>query len=107
MITTEDRARAAMQAIGDTVRDAPPLQLPSAPGLPAAAGRGRGCRHRAGDNQRCPERSRGFALSFDDFRRPGRQAREHPRRARVLRRLDAGEHAVPCRRRHRHRQAGG
>ena len=27
MITTEDRARAAMQAIGDTVRDAPPLEL--------------------------------------------------------------------------------
>ena len=37
MITTEDRARAAMQAIGDTVRDAPPLQLPSALDLPAAA----------------------------------------------------------------------
>ena len=36
MITTEDRARAAMRAIGDTVRDAPPLQLPSAPALPAA-----------------------------------------------------------------------
>jgi hypothetical protein len=37
MITTEDRARAAMRAIGDTVRDAPPLEL--APGhrdLPAA-----------------------------------------------------------------------
>ena len=31
MITTEDRARAAMRAIGDTVRDAPPRQLaPSA-----------------------------------------------------------------------------
>jgi hypothetical protein len=30
MITTEDRARAAMQAIGNTVRDAPPLEL--APG---------------------------------------------------------------------------
>ena len=29
MITTEDRARAAMQAIGDTVRDAPPLKLAS------------------------------------------------------------------------------
>ncbi len=28
MITTEDRARAAMRAIGDTVRDAPPLELP-------------------------------------------------------------------------------
>lgn len=27
MISTEDRARAAMQAIGDTVRDAPPLEL--------------------------------------------------------------------------------
>jgi len=27
MITTEDRARAAMQAIGDTVRAAPPLEL--------------------------------------------------------------------------------
>jgi len=38
MITTEDRARAAMRAIGDTVRDAPPLELtPSAPDLPAAA----------------------------------------------------------------------
>ena len=37
MITTEDRARAAMRAIGDTVRDAPPLQLPSALDLPAAA----------------------------------------------------------------------
>jgi hypothetical protein len=37
MITTEDRARAAMQAIGDTVRDAPPLRLPSALDLPAAA----------------------------------------------------------------------
>jgi hypothetical protein len=38
MITTEDRARAAMRAIGDTVREAPPLEL--APGrreLPAAA----------------------------------------------------------------------
>jgi hypothetical protein len=28
MITTQDRARAAMQAIGNTVRDAPPLELP-------------------------------------------------------------------------------
>jgi hypothetical protein len=38
MITTEDRARAAMQAIGNTVRDAPPLELaPSARDLPAAA----------------------------------------------------------------------
>jgi hypothetical protein len=37
MITTEDRARAAMRAIGDTVRDAPPLRLPSALDLPAAA----------------------------------------------------------------------
>ena len=38
MITTEDRARAAMQAIGSTVRDAPPLGLaPSARDLPAAA----------------------------------------------------------------------
>ena len=37
MITTEDRARAAMRAIGDTVRDVPPLQLPSALDLPAAA----------------------------------------------------------------------
>ena len=31
MITTEDRARAAMQAIGDTVRDAPPLELAPGP----------------------------------------------------------------------------
>jgi hypothetical protein len=38
MITTEDRARAAMRAIGDTVRDAPALQLaPGARDLPAAA----------------------------------------------------------------------
>ena len=38
MISTEDRARAAMQAIGDTVRDAPPLKLaPGARDLPAAA----------------------------------------------------------------------
>jgi hypothetical protein len=38
MITSEDRARSAMRAIGDTVRDAPPLVLPlSAPDLPAAA----------------------------------------------------------------------
>jgi len=38
MITTEDRARAAMRAIGDIVRDAPPLELAlSAPDLPAAA----------------------------------------------------------------------
>jgi hypothetical protein len=38
MITTEDRARAAMQAIGDTVRDAPPIKLaPGARDLPAAA----------------------------------------------------------------------
>jgi hypothetical protein len=38
MITTEDRARAAMRAIGDTVRDAPPLELASGPrDLPAAA----------------------------------------------------------------------
>jgi hypothetical protein len=38
MITTEDRARAAMRAIGDTVRDAPPLELaPDARDLPAAA----------------------------------------------------------------------
>jgi hypothetical protein len=38
MITTEDRARAAMQAIGDTVHTAPPLELaPSARDLPAAA----------------------------------------------------------------------
>jgi hypothetical protein len=37
MITTEDRARAAMRAIGDTVHDAPALQLPSALDLPAAA----------------------------------------------------------------------
>jgi hypothetical protein len=38
MITTEDRARAAMQAIGATVRDAPPLELaPGARTLPAAA----------------------------------------------------------------------
>jgi len=38
MITTEDRARAAMRAIGDTVRDAPPLELaPVALDLPAAA----------------------------------------------------------------------
>jgi hypothetical protein len=37
MITTEDRARAAMRAIGDTVRDAPPLELvPGARDLPAA-----------------------------------------------------------------------
>jgi hypothetical protein len=37
MITTEDRARAAMQAIGNTVRDAPPLELaPRARDLPAA-----------------------------------------------------------------------
>jgi hypothetical protein len=41
MITTEDRARAAMQAIGNTVRDAPPLELPpgvrALPALPAVA----------------------------------------------------------------------
>jgi hypothetical protein len=38
MITTEDRARAAMQAIGDTVHGAPPLRLStSARDLPAAA----------------------------------------------------------------------
>ena len=38
MITTEDRARAAMRAIGDTVRDAPPLPLaPGARAFPAAA----------------------------------------------------------------------
>jgi hypothetical protein len=38
MIPTEDRARAAMQAIGDTVRAAPPLVLaPAARDLPAAA----------------------------------------------------------------------
>jgi WD40 repeat protein len=37
MITTEDRARAAMRAIGDAVRDAPPLELtPSGRDLPAA-----------------------------------------------------------------------
>jgi hypothetical protein len=37
MITTEDRALAAMRAIGDTVRDAPPLELPpGAPDLAAA-----------------------------------------------------------------------
>ena len=36
MITTEDRARAAMRAIGNTVRDAPPLELPpGARDLPA------------------------------------------------------------------------
>ena len=41
MITTEDRARAAMRAIGDTVRDAPPLELAPAPrDLPAAADEG-------------------------------------------------------------------
>ncbi len=39
MITTEDRARAAMRAIGDTVRDAPPLRL--APGARASPGRRR------------------------------------------------------------------
>jgi hypothetical protein len=38
MITTEDRARAAMRAIGDTVRDAPPLELAPGPReLPTAA----------------------------------------------------------------------
>ena len=38
MITTEDRARAAMRAIGDTVRDAPPLELwPGPRDLAAAA----------------------------------------------------------------------
>jgi hypothetical protein len=38
MITTEDRARAAMKAIGDTVRAAPPLELaPGARDLPVAA----------------------------------------------------------------------
>jgi hypothetical protein len=38
MITTEERARAAMQAIGNTVRDAPPLDLaPAARALPGAA----------------------------------------------------------------------
>ncbi len=38
MITTEGRARAAMQAIGDTVRDAPPLELaPGTQDLPGAA----------------------------------------------------------------------
>ena len=50
MITTEDRARAAMQAIGDTVRDAPPLELAPGPrDLPAAADEvqfgGHGARH--------------------------------------------------------------
>ena len=35
MITTEDRARAAMRAIGDTVRDAPPLRTRARrPGVP-------------------------------------------------------------------------
>ena len=37
MITTEDRARAAMRAIGNTVRDAPPLELAPARDLPSAA----------------------------------------------------------------------
>jgi len=38
MITTEDRARAAMRAIGDTVRDAPPFELaPTGRELPIAA----------------------------------------------------------------------
>jgi hypothetical protein len=37
MITTEDRARAAMRAIGNTVHDAPPLELAPARDLPAAA----------------------------------------------------------------------
>ena len=38
MITAKDRARAAMQAIGATVRDAPPLELaPVARDLPSAA----------------------------------------------------------------------
>ena len=39
MITTEDRARAAMQAIGDTVRAAPPLELSRRPGGAARPGR--------------------------------------------------------------------
>jgi hypothetical protein len=37
MITTEDRARAAMQAIGNTVHDAPPLELTPARDLQPAA----------------------------------------------------------------------
>src|SRR5579859_2320608 len=44
MITTEDRARAAMQAIGDTVREAPPLEL--APGDEVQLG-GHGARRRS------------------------------------------------------------
>ena len=40
MISTEDRARAAMRAIGDTVRDAPPLELaPGARDFPGRRGR--------------------------------------------------------------------
>ena len=34
LITAEDRARAAMRAIGDTVRDAPPLDWRPSPGSP-------------------------------------------------------------------------
>jgi hypothetical protein len=44
MITTEDRARAAMQAIGDTVSHAPPLEL--APGAQVLRGRDRRWRSR-------------------------------------------------------------
>jgi len=48
MITTEDRARAAMQAIGDTVRAAPPLELSRRPGGAARPGsRGRDRRWRS------------------------------------------------------------
>ena len=57
MITTEDRARAAMQAIGDTVRDAPPLQLPSALDLPAAADEVQFGGHGAAPRQPAPPRA--------------------------------------------------
>ena len=59
MITTEDRARAAMQAIGDTVRDAPPLELPPgarSPDLPARRRRGAARRSRRAPPQPGPPR---------------------------------------------------
>ena len=78
MITTEDRARAAMQAIGDTVRGAPPLELPPGardlPDLPAAADEVQLGGH--GARRLSPSRPAGAA-------RPGRRGRDRRWRSKL------------------------
>ncbi len=75
MITTENRALAAMRAIGDTVRDAPPLELPlSPPDLPAAADEVRFGGHEA--RRVSPRRPGGAA-------RPGSRGRDRRWRSKL------------------------